>query len=450
MTDGPSRSKLTRRDLLGKGAVIVVSGGAVGLMGRLGQAGGAAAAGGAGSVGPATVPDPAYFRLAATDGHILLPGRGSPSLLDGGNPVGDPLYVFGFVAVDPIDLTISQAIEKYKGLVTVPAPIIGTDEMADTYITVGNLGFVVRPDLDDSHTLHWHGFPNQSAIFDGVPEVSIAVPAGRNFPYFYRPRREGTFMYHCHFEDTEHVQMGMQGIVFVRPAQNRGTDALPAGKYGYNDGDGSTAYDREFAILLDELWSLAHDNSEQIQENLWTDYKPDYWTLNGRSYPDTVRLNKDPDLPEQPVSALIQVNPGDRALLRLANLGYEQHAMELPGIEMKVVGEDATLLRGGGQPDGLDLSYRTRIIYIGPGEARDVLFTAPVYDSGKPGGSDAWGPYNRYLFRNRTYQTLVNGTAPGLGGMVTEVRVYDPVGPHGSLPGQSEASETYPNEAHPA
>ena len=74
-----------------------------------------------------------------------------------------------------------------------------------------------------------------------------------------------------------------------------------------------------------------------------------------------------------PNSALIQVNGGERVLLRLANLGYQQHAMQLPGIPMHVVGQDASLLRNG----NVDTSYWTDTLYIGPGESRDVLFDAP-------------------------------------------------------------------------
>jgi FtsP/CotA-like multicopper oxidase with cupredoxin domain len=423
MSDDTTRKRLTRRDLIGRGALLALAtGGAAAGLDSLGRGGGPSRA----DAALPLVPDPVTMRLAATDGHILLPGR------------ADPLYVFGFIQVDPANMSNAQAIETYKGNVQVPAPIIAVDELADLYLSLTNLGLVVRPDLDDSHTIHWHGFPNQSAVFDGVPEVSIAVPVGRTFPFFYRPRRVGTFMYHCHFEDSEHVQMGMDGIVFVRPSQNHGTGAVSPGKYAYNDGDGSTAYDREFALLLNEIWSRAHDNLESIQENVWSSYKPDYWVINGRSYPDTVKLNGDSTLPEQPISSLIQANPGDRVLLRLANLGYEQHAMELPGIDLKVVGEDATLLRG---PDGNDLSYSTRIVYVGPGEARDILFTAPAYDAGHPGGIDPdLGPYNRFFFRNRSYYTLTNGGAAGLGGMATEVRIYA-----GSLGAQTTPNQTYPS-----
>jgi FtsP/CotA-like multicopper oxidase with cupredoxin domain len=233
-------------------------------------------------------------------------------------------------------------------------------------------------------------------------------------------------------EDVEHVQMGMTGIVFVRPSQD-----TPAQRYAYNDGDGSTAFDREFPILLNEIWTYPHDNGEDIQESIWTDYDPNYFTLNGRVYPQTILPNNDASLPSQPLSSLIQCNPGDRVLLRLANLGYLQHAMQLPGIRLKVVGEDATLLRS---TTGADLSYVTNTLYLGPGEARDVLFTAPAFSATRPVTSDSVGAYNAYRFANRSAARLSNDGAAGLGGMATEVRVYQGPPP---LPAQTSPGQTY-------
>jgi FtsP/CotA-like multicopper oxidase with cupredoxin domain len=379
------------------------------------------------------------IRLAATDGYITVPGRED-----------DPLYVFGFIPVSNDPVGVLEA--DFKGRAQHVAPILDTTEGQDVNLRLTNLGLIQRPDLTDSHTLHWHGFRTPTALFDGVPEVSIAVPINRQFTYFYRPHNAGTYMYHCHFEDVEHVQMGMTSIVFVRPAGHP--------NWAYNDA--STAFDRHSAILLNEIWSRFHDGDRDIQETIPTDYDPQWFTLNGRCYPQTVLPNEqDPPLPaelriltenanngdqeaSQPVSALIQANPGERVLLRLANLGYRQHAMELPGIPMRVVGQDATFL-GSGTSLGVsygDRRYTTNTLYMGPGEARDVLITAPAYDASMPSGSDAWGDYNRYFFRNRDYRKLSNngvrgdpgttgsnGAVNGLGGMATEVRVYAPARP---------------------
>jgi FtsP/CotA-like multicopper oxidase with cupredoxin domain len=390
-------------------------------------AAGAALAGGL-AASSASAANPAVrLALAGTDGHINLPGR----------PDGR-LYIFGFTAV-PLNATVAQLSAAYKGRAQHVAPVLDLRQNTDVYLTLTNLGLVGRPDLTDSHTIHWHGFRTPSALFDGVPEVSVAVPIQRQLTYFYRPHDAGTYMYHCHFEDVEHVQMGMTGIVFVRPQQDGGGQD-PLGRsttFAYNDGDGSTAYDRHFAILLDEIDERQHDADEQIQEFIMTDYDPQYFTLNGRVYPQTLLPNGDPSVPSQPVSALVQVNPGDRVLLRLANLGYQQHALQLPGIALRVVGEDAVLRRTAA---GLDTSYLTNTLYLGPGEARDVLFTAPAFDPSAPVRTDAAGrTYNAYLLRNRDFRRLSNHGAAGLGGMATEVRVYQGA----PLPAQHTVGETY-------
>ncbi len=401
----------TRREFLksaGLGAATVAAGTGLGSL----VTGGAAAA------------PPVNRALVATDGYITLPGR--PAVKD--------VYIFGFKEV-PTTMSVSDLVSTYKNKAEHTAPMLGFDQESDINIAVTNLGLKDRPDLVDSHTLHWHGFRTPLAVFDGVPEVSIAVPELRTFTYAYRPHDPGTYMYHCPFEDVEHVQMGMTGIVFVR--------SLQGAKRAYNDGNGSTNFDREFPILLNEIWTLIHDHDHNIQETIHTDYNPDYFTLNGRVYPQTIQPNRDtpgftpnPDLDGQPNSSLIQVNAGDRALLRLASLGYQQHAMQLPGIQMKVIGQDSTLLRG---RDGTDLSYVSDTLYIGPGEARDVLFTAPAYSASNESESDSVGTYNKYLFRNHDARKLANPGSSGLGGMATEVRVY----PAGTLTAQTKAGQTY-------
>ena len=67
-------------------------------------------------------------------------------------------------------------------------------------------------------------------------------------------------------------------------------------------------------------------------------------------------------LGSQPNSSLIQCNGGDKVLLRFANLGYQQQSMQLEGIPMKMIGEDANILRGPQTSPGawgVDLSYFT-------------------------------------------------------------------------------------------
>ena len=392
-----------------------------------------------------------YF--AGTDGWIHLPpsppiGYFFPDDLSPDYPDVDGLntYIFGFRNIT--NLTDTQRNDQ-KMKAQHSAPLFWVNEGADFRLQLTNLGLQIRPDLTDSHTLHWHGFRNVIPFFDGEPTGSVSVPVGRDFTYVFRPHDPGTYMYHCHVEDVEHVHMGMTGLVFVRPLQNGNTTLYPSGLYAYNDGDGSTGYDREFAMFLSEVWAEAHWCDSHIQLPDWTDYHADFSLLNGRVYPDTLAPNGSvdpfnpvrdasgdliapaghPELQYQPLSSLVTCQPGERVLLRFANLGFREAAMTLAGIQMKVVGRDATLMRGRG---GANTSYETDTVLIGAGESFDVMFTAPAFSGGS--GSSGQG-YDTYVLYNRRY-TQENNLAGGSGGQRTEIRVYP-----GGL-----AAQQYPND----
>lgn len=418
MTD-ESRSDAARRSGLGRRAVMLGGAGAVGsvLLGTrlsFGQQAARPTVVQAAASGTART-----VHLAGTDGWVSMPA-GSPDDLpffpDSLAPSPFDTYVFGFR--DVTGMTV-QEVAAVRGKAQISAPMLAFDEGDDVTITLSNLGLVMRPDLFDGHTLHWHGFVNAIPLFDGVPELSLAVPIGRDLSYFYRPHDAGTYMYHCHFEDVEHVQMGMTGMVFVRPKQN-GTvvGTVPAGArlaYAYNDGDGSTRYDREFAFMITELWSAAHYRDAHIQVSDWTDYAPSFWLLNGRGYPDTVEPAGNPQsaaagrLQYQPISSLITCNAGETVLLRMSNLGYQNHALTLDNVDMQVIAKDASLLRG---RDGYTNYLETNTVDVGPGESRDVLVTPH-----EPG---------EYLLYDRNYAYLGNGGGPGWGGMMTVLRVGAP------------------------
>jgi hypothetical protein len=390
-----------------------------------------------------------YF--AGTDGWISMPP--SPPIgfyfPDDLAPDNFNTYIFGFRNVTGLN---ANKISKQKMKAQHSAPLFWVDQYNGSNefrLQLTNLGLQMRPDLTDSHTLHWHGFRNVIPFFDGEPTGSISVPVGRNFTYVFRPRDPGTYMYHCHVEDVEHVHMGMTGLVFVRPLQD-GQSIGGFTKFAYNDGDGSTGYNREFAMFLSEVWAEAHWCDSHIQLPDWSDYKADFSLLNGRVYPDTLAPNGSVDpfnpvrdasgdliapaghleLQYQPLSSLVTCNAGERVLLRFANLGFREASMALAGIQMRVIGRDATIMRG---RDGTDTSYETDTVLIGPGESFDVLFTAPAFSGGS--GSSGQG-YDSYVLHNRRLTQVSNLDPSGSGGQRTEVRVYP-----GAL-----ASQQYPND----
>jgi len=376
VNDQPNQDA-TRRLGLSRRSFLISGGGAVVAL----IAGGAYAAGsseptrGKVPAGLRTTGVPANVRqraFAVSDGWVGMP-TGLPAIPpyfpDTLAAEGFQTYVFGFRDVTGLDRTQVQA---QAGKAQVCAPLLEVSVGEELWLTLSNLGLLTRPDLVDSHTVHWHGFRNAIPYYDGVPETSVSVPIGRDFTYVYRPLDAGTYMYHCHFEDVEHVTMGMTGIVFVRP------EGHP--KWAYDDE--TTAFDREYAIMLTEMDLAGHWNDAHIQVSDWTSYKPDVWLMNGRAYPDTLQPNSartptgdmevpgQPHLQYQPESSLIKAKPGEKVLIRLANLGFQEQTLTMPGVPLTTVGNDARLL-------GPEQRTISDTVVLGPGESRDVLLTAP-------------------------------------------------------------------------
>src|SRR5712671_4782354 len=114
-----------------------------------------------------------------------------------------------------------------------PAPMIAINEDDELFLTLSNVGMIMRPDLFEQHTVHFHGYPNASSYFDGVPDASVAIAISGSMTYYYTAPDAGTYFWHCHITPPEHLQMGMVGQLFVRPRQNKvTTGTLYAGLQG--------------------------------------------------------------------------------------------------------------------------------------------------------------------------------------------------------------------------
>jgi multicopper oxidase len=103
----------------------------------------------------------------------------------------------------------------------IPAPLSQLDEDDEFFLTLTNVGMIMRPDLFEQHTVHFHGYPNASSFYDGVPDASIAINIGASFTYYYLAPDAGTYFWHCHITPPEHLQMGMVSQLHVRPRQDR-------------------------------------------------------------------------------------------------------------------------------------------------------------------------------------------------------------------------------------
>jgi FtsP/CotA-like multicopper oxidase with cupredoxin domain len=243
---------------------------------------------------------------------------------------------------------------------------------------------------------------------------SISINMGASLTYYYKVVEPGTYMYHCHVEATEHMQMGMLGNLYVEPAQN-GTALGGFTRFAYNDGNGATGYDREFPVQIHGFDANFHDQHIAVQPLPFADMYDNYPMLNGRGYPDTVNPavleNSFDGQPSQPIPTIIEANRGERILLRVSSLATVAfHTLTIQGIPMQVVGEGTRQL---------PMPYTTNTITLGGGEAMEVLLDTTAV------------PEGTYFLYTTNLDHLANN-AEDYGGMMTEVVIR----PAGTLPPQ--------------
>jgi FtsP/CotA-like multicopper oxidase with cupredoxin domain len=339
---------------------------------------------------------------------------------------GRPLYIFGFS--DVTGVLPDQALLTAELGAETAAPTIKVREGDNFYLTLTIAPMKIRPDLFDPHSVHWHGFPNAANVFDGEPMASLAPNPGTSFTYYYVVPPPGTYMYHCHVEASEHMQMGMLGNLYVTPLQD-GTElgacaGGPCTKFAYNDTDGSTGYDVDYPVQIISFDPAFHDANQNVQPLPFAAMEDRYSMLNGRGYPDTTNpdslpppvdesgnpLNANSIFPEgvsaQRISSLITATAGQKILLRLSSLStIEFYTLISPSIPMRVVGKDAALLRGTG---GHNLYYTTNSVTLGGGESADVLLDT----TGIPAGT--------YFLYTTNLNDLSNDKED-FGGMMTEI-----------------------------
>jgi FtsP/CotA-like multicopper oxidase with cupredoxin domain len=277
-----------------------------------------------------------------------------------------------------------------------PAPTMALDEDDEFYLTLSNVGMIMRPDLFEQHTVHFHGYPNASSFFDGVPDASVAINIAGSFTYYYTAPDAGTYFWHCHITPPEHLQMGMEGQLYVRPRQNRlkpganlytalhdyeypmqpistasnahylnasfppedcrkdvlcstplprkdtGAVQAPGALYAYNDGDGSTRYDVEYPIQMMGFDPNFHFIGMTFNPEPFADMKDKYFLLSGRSYPDTIGV---PGYAQLPTTATNPTASG--AITTVDSDGVSRVSQPMPTLITinKTAGQTRALLR---------------------------------------------------------------------------------------------------------
>jgi manganese oxidase len=273
------------------------------------------------------------------DNHMApIPSAGVPEATEtiGGQPLAfrqeDGVKVFELVAapvrwtiLDDGDEPVVVTAWAYNG--TVPGPMIRVTEGETVRI-------ILRNELPESTSIHWHGIPLPNAM-DGVPPLTqAAVEPGESFVYEFTAPPAGSFMYHSHVETDKQIMVGLYAPFIVDPV----AEVDPPD--------------------VDVMWMLSEwrvgSNGETYAAMPMAGAEPNYFTINGKAFPNT-----------EP----IVVKMGERVRIRMANIGQFTHPMHLHGINFRIVAYDGVSL-----PPEQQITRNT--VPVNPGEIIDIEFIA--------------------------------------------------------------------------
>ena len=282
-----------------------------------------------------------------------------------------------------------------------PAPVIRVEEGDEVSVTLENTHYL-------PHTIHFHGVDHpfrkpDGGGNDGVPlfsEHALAPGAART--YRFTPRRAGTSFYHCHVQPHSHILMGLQGLFVVeenRPANRVQTFNIGAGRVRVRSVAVSERYAREYDLHYLEVDRELNDRIQRYTDprlvsraihrgyNI-TQRRAEYYLLNGRSFPYTLR------------ESLVVIAPNEKTKLRVLNGGNE-------GVSLHFHGHKPILTH----TDGVELEAGAR-------EQRDVFWIAAAQRvdlslDATDDGLNAYGEGAWLLHDHREQAVTTDGIGPG-------------------------------------
>lgn len=219
---------------------------------------------------------------------------------------------------------------------------------------------------------------NTSMIFSGfkvstrhgVPGVLTREAArGATVTYTFVAAKPGTYAYYSGSQPELQIEMGLYGVVIVRPRTAQAACAtnalgtqtdyrLASSAYDHPQ----TCYDREYLFQLTEMDSTIHLSAlQQVQAcDVAVTAKPgtvcpaiavktqpihpNYFLINGRSMPDDMDAPFAPAYPSQPYNGNPHLHPGETMLIRVVGQGRIQHPLHIHGNHARVLARDGNLL----------------------------------------------------------------------------------------------------------
>jgi hypothetical protein len=292
-------------------------------------------------------------------------------------PDGSSVYMWGFGDMDGGSGATHPEGNGYN-LPQYPAPTLIVDEGDTVTISLKNYG-VPQP-VSIVITGHNVAASCAGTCTDGLVTTAV-TPADDTVTYSFVATDPGTYVYHSLDGSNPGLQaeMGLQGVIIVRPADGSRT------AYGTPSG---TGYDQEFLYLLTEIDPDIHQQMERGHKEHFThsDRAAKIWFVNGRVFPDLFQGDYNTLYPHQPYQALALAHPGDEVLVREVNAGHDSHPFHHHGENLRFLARDGRILSSDGVVADLGRSDNT--LNSAPKQAVDMLWTW----TGKDLNWDIYGP----------------------------------------------------------
>lgn len=258
--------------------------------------------------------------------------------------------------------TLNFLSDEANELLRLPSPVIRVEQGDRVRITLENSHYL-------PHTIHLHGVDHpfmqaNGQGNDGVPMVSeMSLMPGHSRTYEFTARQTGSFVYHCHVQPQSHILMGLIGMIVVeenRPNNWLQTFNIGGGRVRHRSVASREAYDREYDLQYQEMDRELHNivqrsnNPKWIAHEMNLKYKvservPEYYLLNGQSFPYTLR------------NSLVIVKPDEKIKLRVFNSGSGALFLHPHGHKPTVTHLDGIKLANPFQRDVIEVGPAQRV-----------------------------------------------------------------------------------------
>ena len=304
----------------------------------------------------------------------------------------------GYIQTPDGNIVFMWSYADGSGVFQYPGPVLCVNQGELVTINLTN-------SLDEPTSIVFPGQDTEVSASGGSPGLLAqeAAANGGTVSYSFTAGEPGTYIYESGSDISKQVEMGLYGALIVRP------NAVPAGGIDLNPAhyayaSSSTVFDstREYMILLAEVDPDLHHAVETGGLYDFTALHNRYFTVNGRSFPDTLQENGSNLLPSQPYGALVRLQPTNGvgstlpALIRMLNLGADNHPFHPHGNHLVEIAQDGRQLLS---PMGDVASSERFGETIGSGQTQDYLIR---WDD-----QDLWNPtLNPLPVAQPNYQNL--------------------------------------------